>query len=102
MNDCNNRVLVLVDDFIGVNDVGVSLVEVGMLVEVVFIVGQLLIVWVLIFNSDSWVMIVVVVVDKVVVLLCGVVIFVLYWQVKKIDFMLCGNFGGELEVMMVV
>ena len=34
MNDGNNRVLVLADDFTGANDAGVSLAEAGMSVEV--------------------------------------------------------------------
>ncbi len=33
MNDGNNRVLVLADDFTGANDAGVSLAEAGMSVE---------------------------------------------------------------------
>ncbi len=36
MNDGNNRVLVLADDFTGANDAGVSLAEAGMSVEVAF------------------------------------------------------------------
>ncbi len=40
MNDGNNRVLVLADDFTGANDAGVSLAEAGMSVEVAFTAGQ--------------------------------------------------------------
>lgn len=40
MNDRNNRVLVLADDFTGANDAGVSLAEAGMSVEVAFTAGQ--------------------------------------------------------------
>ena len=36
MRHCDNRVLVLADDFTGANDAGVCLAEVGMRVEVAF------------------------------------------------------------------
>ncbi len=53
MNDGNNRVLVLADDFTGANDAGVSLAEAGMSVEVAFTAGQPSTARALILNSDS-------------------------------------------------
>ena len=53
MNDGNNRVLVLADDFTGANDAGVSLAEAGMAVEVAFTAGQPSTARALILNSDS-------------------------------------------------
>ncbi|EIW0071019.1 TPA: four-carbon acid sugar kinase family protein, partial [Klebsiella pneumoniae] len=52
MNDRNNRVLVLADDFTGANDAGVSLAEAGMSVEVAFTAGQPSTARALILNSD--------------------------------------------------
>lgn len=53
MNDGNNRVLVLADDFTGANDAGVSLAEAGMSVEVAFTAGQPSTARALILNSDK-------------------------------------------------
>ncbi len=100
MNDGNNRVLVLADDFTGANDAGVSLAEAGMSVEVAFTAGQPSTARALILNSDSRAMSAASAADKVAALLRGAATFVPHWQVKKIDSTLRGNPGGELEAMM--
>ncbi|HDS9101182.1 TPA: four-carbon acid sugar kinase family protein, partial [Klebsiella pneumoniae subsp. pneumoniae] len=100
MNDGNNRVLVLADDFTGANDAGVSLAEAGMSVEVAFTAGQPSTARALILNSDSRAMSAAAAADKVAALLRGAATFVPHWQVKKIDSTLRGNPGGELEAMM--
>lgn len=100
MNDGNNRVLVLADDFTGANDAGVSLAEAGMSVEVAFTAGQPSTARALILNSDSRAMTAAAAADKVAALLRGAATFVPHWQVKKIDSTLRGNPGGELEAMM--
>lgn len=100
MNDRNNRVLVLADDFTGANDAGVSLAEAGMSVEVAFTAGQPSTARALILNSDSRAMTAAAAADKVAALLRGAATFVPHWQVKKIDSTLRGNPGGELEAMM--
>ncbi|MFH7127894.1 four-carbon acid sugar kinase family protein [Klebsiella pneumoniae] len=97
MNDGNNRVLVLADDFTGANDAGVSLAEAGMSVEVAFTAGQPSTARALILNSDSRAMSAAAAADKVAALLRGAATFVPHWQVKKIDSTLRGNPGGELE-----
>ncbi len=96
MNDGNNRVLVLADDFTGANDAGVSLAEAGMSVEVAFTAGQPSTARALILNSDSRAMSAAAAADKVAALLRGAATFVPHWQVKKIDSTLRGNPGGEL------
>lgn len=100
MNDGNNQVLVLADDFTGANDAGVSLAEAGMSVEVAFSAGQPSTARALILNSDSRAMSAAAAADKVTGLLRGAARFVPHWQVKKIDSTLRGNLGGELEAMM--
>ncbi len=100
MNDRNNRVLVLADDFTGANDAGVSPAEAGMSVEVAFTAGQPSTARALILNSDSRAMTAAAAADKVAALLRGAATFVPHWQVKKIDSTLRGNPGGELEAMM--
>ena len=100
MNDGNNRVLVLADDFTGANDAGVSLAEAGMSVEVAFTAGQPSTARALILNSDSRAMSAAAAADRVAALLRGAATFVPHWQVKKIDSTLRGNPGGELEAMM--
>ena len=100
MNDGNNRVLVLADDFTGANDAGVSPAEAGMSVEVAFTAGQPSTARALILNSDSRAMTAAAAADKVAALLRGAATFVPHWQVKKIDSTLRGNPGGELEAMM--
>lgn len=65
MNDGNNRVLVLADDFTGANDAGVSLAEAGMSVEVAFTAGQPSTARALILNSDSRAMSAAAAADKV-------------------------------------
>lgn len=65
MNDGNNRVLVLADDFTGANDAGVSLAEAGMSVEVAFTAGQPSTARALILNSDSRAMTAAAAADKV-------------------------------------
>lgn len=100
MNDGNNQVLVLADDFTGANDAGVSLAEAGMSVEVAFSAGQPSTAQALILNSDSRAMSAAAAADKVTGLLRGAARFVPHWQVKKIDSTLRGNLGGELEAMM--
>ena len=100
MNDGNNQVLVLADDFTGANDAGVSLAEAGMSVEVAFSAGQPSTARALILNSDSRAMSAAAAADKVTGLLRGAARFVPQWQVKKIDSTLRGNLGGELEAMM--
>lgn len=85
MNDGNNRVLVLADDFTGANDAGVSLAEAGMSVEVAFTAGQPSTARALILNSDSRAMSAAAAADKVAALLRGAATFVPHWQVKKID-----------------
>ncbi len=97
MNDGNNRVLVLADDFTGANDAGVS--GGGGYVEVAFTAGQPSTARALILNSDSRAM-TAAAADKVAALLRGAATFVPHWQVKKIDSTLRGNPGGELEAMM--
>lgn len=69
MNDGNNRVLVLADDFTGANDAGVSLAEAGMSVEVAFTAGQPSTARALILNSDSRAMSAAAAADKVAALL---------------------------------
>ncbi|CCM87739.1 Putative inner membrane protein [Klebsiella pneumoniae subsp. pneumoniae ST258-K28BO] len=69
MNDRNNRVLVLADDFTGANDAGVSLAEAGMSVEVAFTAGQPSTARALILNSDSRAMTAAAAADKVAALL---------------------------------
>ena len=71
MNDGNNRVLVLADDFTGANDAGVSLAEAGMSVEVAFTAGQPSTARALILNSDSRAMSAAAAADKVAALLRG-------------------------------
>ena len=102
MNDGNNNVLVLADDFTGANDAGVSLAEAGMAVEVAFTAGQTSSVRALILNSDSRAMSAAAAADKVTGLLRDAATFVPHWQVKKIDSTLRGNPGAELEAMMAV
>ncbi|HEN4851088.1 TPA: four-carbon acid sugar kinase family protein, partial [Klebsiella quasipneumoniae subsp. similipneumoniae] len=76
MNDGNNNVLVLADDFTGANDAGVSLAEAGMAVEVAFTAGQTSSVRALILNSDSRAMSAAAAADKVTGLLRDAATFV--------------------------
>ncbi|MER4553776.1 four-carbon acid sugar kinase family protein, partial [Klebsiella pneumoniae] len=93
MNDRNNRVLVLADDFTGANDAGVSLAEAGMSVEVAFTAGQPSTARALILNSDSRAMTAAAPADTVAALPRGAPTFAPHWQVKNIDSPLRGTPG---------
>lgn len=101
MQLCDNKVLVLADDFTGANDAGVSLAETGMRVDVAFDEHYQGDAQALILNSDSRALTKTEAVRRVSALLQkreGSV--APRWAVKKIDSTLRGNVGAEIETMM--
>ena len=101
MQLCDNKVLVLADDFTGANDAGVSLAETGMRVDVAFDEHYQGDAQALILNRDSRALTKTEAVRRVSALLQkreGSV--APRWAVKKIDSTLRGNVGAEIETMM--
>lgn len=103
MRRCNNKVLVLADDFTGANDAGVCLADVGMRVDVAFRAGYQSEAQALILNSDSRALPKIQATERIASLLLDAIThFHPRWQVKKMDSTLRGNIGSELEKMMQV
>lgn len=103
MRRCNNKVLVLADDFTGANDAGVYLADVGMRVDVAFRAGYQSEAQALILNSDSRALPKIQATERIASLLLDAIThFHPRWQVKKMDSTLRGNIGSELEKMMQV
>lgn len=101
MQRCDNKVLVLADDFTGANDAGVSLAETGMRVDVVFDEHYQGDTQALILNSDSRALMKTEAARRIEILLQKAVLsFAPQWAVKKIDSTLRGNVGAEIESMM--
>lgn len=101
MRHCDNRVLVLADDFTGANDAGVCLAEVGMRVEVAFDARQQSSAQALILNSDSRALSPANAVQRIECLLQDAMTERYpRWVVKKLDSTLRGNVGSELEAAM--
>lgn len=98
MRHCDNRVLVLADDFTGANDAGVCLAEVGMRVEVAFDARQQSSAQALILNSDSRALDPANAAQRIESLLQDAMTDGYpRWILKKLDSTLRGNVGSELE-----